>query len=117
MMRGFAPGFADPDQEAPAGPLGMQRDSAGFAERRKDGFVYPAVDPGIPATPVAEVLETHRDLTDRIKMCYGVDWTTFEREILCLIKRYAEFVHLLPATPDNYFNNVGGLLQMGLEVA
>ena len=111
MMREFARGFAAPGQEAPAGL------SAGFAERRKDGFVYPAVDPGLAATPVAEVLETHRDLTDRIKMCWGVDWSTFERDMLCLIRRYAEFVHLLPATPDNYFNSPGGLLRMGLEVA
>ena len=33
-----------------------------------------------------------------------MDRPTFERDLLALIRRYAEFVHLLPATPDNYFN-------------
>ena len=75
------------------------------------------MDPGIPALPIEEVLEAHRELIDRIKICYGVDRATFERELLSLIRRYADFVHLLPATPDNYFNTPGGLLRMGLEVA
>jgi conjugal transfer pilus assembly protein TraI len=64
-----------------------------------------------------EVLEAHRELIDRIKICFGLDRETFEREVLTLIRRYADFVHLLPATPDNYFNAPGGLLRMGLEVA
>ena len=110
-------GFTDPDQQASAEASQVPRSSADVAEHGRNGFAYPAVDPGIPATPIAEVLATHRDLTDRIKMCYGVDWTTFERDMFCLIQRYAEFVHLLPATPDNYFNSPGGLLRMGLEVA
>ena len=81
------------------------------------GFEYPPPEPGIPALSVAEVLEPHRDLIDRIKICYGVDRPTFERELLSLIRRYAGFVHLLPATADNYFNAPGGLLRFGLEVA
>lgn len=78
---------------------------------------YPPVDPGIPAQSIDDVLDAHQDLIDRIKICYGVDRPTFEQELLSLIRRYAEFVHLLPATPDNYFNAPGGLLRMGLEVA
>lgn len=86
-------------------------------DRRGNALVYPPVDPGIPALPIEEVLGAHQDLIDRIKVCYGVDRPTFEHELLSLIRRYAEFVHLLPATPDNYFNAPGGLLRMGLEVA
>lgn len=82
-----------------------------------NALAYPPDDPGIPALPIEEVLCAHQDLIDRIKMCYGVDRPTFETELLSLIRRYAEFVHLLPATPDNYFNAPGGLLRMGLEVA
>jgi conjugal transfer pilus assembly protein TraI len=78
---------------------------------------YPPVDPGIPAESVDTVLIAHQDLIDRIKICYGVDRDTFERELLAVIRRYAAFVHLLPATPDNYFNAPGGLFRMGLEVA
>lgn len=86
-------------------------------ESSRNALAYPPVDPGIPALPIEEVLSGHQDLIDRIKMCYGVDRPTFETELLSLIRRYAEFVHLLPATPDNYFNTPGGLLRMGLEVA
>ncbi len=78
---------------------------------------YPSVDPGIPALAIDEVLGPHQDLIERIRICYGVDRAAFERELLTLIRRYAAFVHLLPATPDNYFNTPGGLLRMGLEVA
>ncbi len=82
-----------------------------------DTSAYPPVDPGIPALAIEDVLLPHQDLIDRIKICYGMDRPTFEHELLPLIRRYAEFVHLLPATPDNYFNGAGGLLRMGLEVA
>lgn len=78
---------------------------------------YPPVDPGIPAQPLEQVLGVHQDLIDRIKVCYGMDRASFEQDLLGLIRRYAAFVHLLPATPDNYFNAPGGLLRMGLEVA
>src|SRR5471032_2667027 len=78
---------------------------------------YPSVDPGIPALPIEEILAPHAELIDRIKVCYGTDRPTFEQDLLSLVRRYAEFVHLLPATPDNYFKAPGGLLRMGLEVA
>lgn len=108
------------------GSLGLQRstvppvadsDPPISPDKRGNALAYPPVDPGIPALPVEEVLGAHQDLIDRIKVCYGVDRQTFEHELLSLIRRYAEFVHLLPATPDNYFNAPGGLLRMGLEVA
>lgn len=108
------------------GGLGLQRatvppvadsDPPSSPDKRRNPLAYPPVDPGIPALPIEEVLGAHQDLIDRIKVCYGVDRPTFEHELLSLIRRYAEFVHLLPATPDNYFNAPGGLLRMGLEVA
>lgn len=82
-----------------------------------DQSPYPPVDPGIPAKQIDEVVATQKDLINRIKVCYGVDNSTFEEDLLSLIRHYAEFVHLLPATPDNYFNVPGGLLRLGLEVA
>lgn len=78
---------------------------------------YPHMDTGIPALPVHDLLTDHKDLIDRIKLCYGIDRMTFERDVLSLIERYASFVHLLPATANNYFNAPGGLLRLGLETA
>lgn len=73
-------------------------------------------DSGFAALTVDEVLASHADLIARIKLCYGTDRESFERDVMVLIRRYTAYVHLLPATPDNYFSTPGGLLQLGLEV-
>ena len=63
-----------------------------------------------------DVLTRHGALMGRIKLSYGTDYETFERDIVSVVNRYAAFVHTLPATADNYFSNRGGLLQLGLEI-
>lgn len=78
---------------------------------------FASADPGFEALPVEQLLATHEALLGRIKLCYGADRTTFERDLMPLVRRYAAFVHLLPATPDNYFKTPGGLLSLGLETA
>lgn len=70
----------------------------------------------LPASALDAVLDPHQEVIDRIKICYGMGSAAFERDLLCVIRRYAALVHLLPATPDNYFAAPGGLLRMGLEV-
>lgn len=74
-------------------------------------------DPGFEALALDTLLEAHGALLGRLKLCYGADRNTFESELLPLVRGYAGFVHLLPATADNYFRTPGGLLQLGLEVA
>lgn len=78
---------------------------------------YGATDPGFPATAPAELLAQNADLIDRLKTCYGADKDSFEREVLLLVHRYAAYVHLLPATADDYFCAPGGLFRLGLETA
>lgn len=79
--------------------------------------LYPASDPGFAALPVEELLVAEGELIARIKLCYGADRADFERDILSLVRRYAACVHLLPATPDNFFSTPGGLFRLGLETA
>jgi conjugal transfer pilus assembly protein TraI len=81
-----------------------------------DSSLCSSSDPGFAAVPVEAVLAPHADLISRIKLCYGADRDTFERDVLALVRRYAAFVHLLPATADNYFSAPGGLMRLGLEV-
>ena len=78
---------------------------------------YPASDPGFACLPIDDLLAPHAELIARIKLCYGSSREDFEREVLILVRRYAEFVHLLPATADNYFGAPGGLLRLGLETS
>lgn len=78
---------------------------------------YAASDPGFAALPVDDLLAGESDLIARIKLCYGTDRLSFERDVLTLVRRYAAYVHLLPATADNYFSQPGGLLRLGLETA
>jgi conjugal transfer pilus assembly protein TraI len=92
-------------------------DHAGSAADATGVFAYPPVDPGIPVRSIDEVLAAQDDLIRRIKLSYGSDRNTFNTDLFSLIRRYAEYVHLLPATPDNHFSLPGGLLRMGLEIA
>jgi conjugal transfer pilus assembly protein TraI len=78
---------------------------------------YAPADPGFVCAPLGDILAEHDSLLTRVRLCFGLDQETFERDGLALIKAYAGYVHLLPATPDNYFRQPGGLLQLGLEVA
>lgn len=81
------------------------------------GHPYPSADPGFVCATVSDILADHDNLLARIRLCFGVDQEMFARDALALIEAYAGYVHLLPATPDNYFRQPGGLLQLGLEVA
>lgn len=81
------------------------------------GHPYAPADPGFISATVSDILAEHDSLLARIRLCFGVDHETFGRDALALIEAYAGYVHLLPATPDNYFRQPGGLLQLGMEVA
>jgi len=74
-------------------------------------------DPGFEALPLDALLHSHGTLLARIKLCFGADRHAFEAELMPLVRGYAGFVHLLPATAGNYFRTPGGLLNLGLEVA
>ena len=63
-----------------------------------------------------ELLAPHAALAERIRVAYGGAEGGFEVQIAPLIRRFAAFVHLLPATRDAHFRGAGGCLQCGLEV-
>lgn len=92
-------------------------EAAAPAADREIRLTYPPVDPGIPIRSVDDILHAHDDLIRRIKLSYGADHGTFSSDLMTLMRRYAQYVNLMPATPDNYFSGPGGLLRMGLEIA
>lgn len=103
--------FAGDRRDAPA------RVSGSDAATGSPTNSYPAVDPGIACARVEEMLASHSDLLSRIKLCYGSSREEFEADLLVAIRNYASFVNMLPATPDNFFSEAGGLFRLGLEVA
>ena len=76
---------------------------------------YPPVDSGLPAIAAVEVIAPQVEWMKRLRYAYGADQATFDRDIGSVVERYAQYVHLLPATPDAYFRGAGGLFRMGLE--
>lgn len=81
------------------------------------GATLPAsVDQGIAAVSVEDLLSANDDLLARIKLSYGASREDFERDLMTPTRAYAAFVNALPATSDNYFCDVGGLLRLGIEI-
>ena len=78
---------------------------------------FPNTDPGYPSLPVVDLLTLVEELVARIRLCFGFGREDFERDVQPLLRAYASYVQMLPATADNYFSAPGGLLKLGLEVA
>jgi conjugal transfer pilus assembly protein TraI len=106
IARWLAPPIPGPPRGAPEALPSRTRSDRG----------YPALDPGLPAVSVDEVLRPQREWIGRLRDAYGADEATFQHDIIAVVERYAQCVHLVPATPDAYFRGAGGLLRMGLEV-
>jgi len=70
----------------------------------------------LPGVGVEEILARHSLLIDRIRVGYAGAEGSFETHVEPVIRRFAAFVHLLPATSDGHFREPGGCLRCGLEV-
>lgn len=97
-----------------AGPMARGMHAA-LAPHESTALTAP-LDGSIRALGLDELLEGHAHLIGRIRVAYGGEEGSFERQLAPSIRRFAAFVHLLPATPDAHFRCPGGLLRCGLEV-
>ncbi|MEA3642308.1 MAG: MobH family relaxase [Lamprobacter sp.] len=83
---------------------------------------YPPFARGLPVATVDQLLESQSALIERLKQQLGLGddddgtprWATYIEPV---IRRYAAFVHLLPASEAHHHCGSGGLLRHGLEVA
>jgi len=78
---------------------------------------YPPFAKGLPATPIDKLLATQRQLIARIHQSLGFSREDGERLLFPVIRNYAAFVHLLPASEAHHHRGAGGLFRHGLEVA
>ena len=79
--------------------------------------VLPATTAELAPCPVEDLLASNEDIVARIKLSFGHDRATFTREVMPLVRAYADYVHWLPATASDFFDRPGGLFRLGLETA
>ena len=78
---------------------------------------YPPFAKGLPVAPIGKILETQRSLIGKIRQALGMTQADFDKLVLPVLTRYAEFVHLMPASEAHHHRGAGGLFRHGLEVA
>lgn len=78
---------------------------------------YPPFAKGLPVAPIGKILETQRSLIEKIRQALGMTQADFDKLVLPVLRRYAEFVHLMPASEAHHHRGAGGLFRHGLEVA
>ncbi|WP_395794168.1 MobH family relaxase [Aquimonas sp.] len=78
---------------------------------------YPERSPPIPAIEPAVLLDTQQETVDRLRQSLGYTRPEFARWVMPVLLRYAERVHLLPASEADHHCGRGGMLRHGLEAA
>ncbi|AKJ36863.1 conjugal transfer protein TraI [Aeromonas hydrophila NJ-35] len=78
---------------------------------------YPPFAKGLPVAPIDKILATQAELIEKVRNSLGFTVEDFNRLVLPVIRRYAAFVHLLPASEAHHHRGAGGLFRHGLEVA
>ena len=94
------------------------------AESAADSFIsdeeiprYPPFAKGMPVAALDRVLETQQDLIGRIQHTLALSKEEFEKYVQPVLRNYAAYVHLLPASETHHHRGAGGLFRHGLEVA
>lgn len=74
---------------------------------------YPPFMKGLPATDPAKLIETQRELVDRMREAAFATPEIFEQFYLESLRRFASYAHLLPASQTHHHRGAGGLLRHG----
>lgn len=78
---------------------------------------YPPFAKGFPVVPPERLLADQRELVSKIERALGMTDKDFERLVKPTLFKFAEYVHLLPASEHHHHRGAGGLLRHSLEVA
>jgi conjugal transfer pilus assembly protein TraI len=77
---------------------------------------YPPFMKGLPVVPPSKLIETQKELVDRIANSTIATPEVFQKHYLAAIERFASFSHLLPASQSHHHRGAGGLLRHAIEV-
>lgn len=78
---------------------------------------YPPFTKGLPYTTLEQIIFSQNTLINKIKVSLGFNDSEFEIYFLPIIKSYAAYIQLLPASENHNHREEGGLFRHGLEVA
>ena len=78
---------------------------------------YPPFQEGVPAVRPDLVVKSQQDLVKRLRRVLGLPAREHNQLIMPVLRNYASFVHLLPASESHHHRGMGGLFRHGLEVA
>lgn len=78
---------------------------------------YPPFAKGFPLINVDKMMLDQIVLINQLKISLPLDKDEYESIFLPVLRRYAAFVHLLPASETHHHKGSGGLWRHGLEVA
>ena len=96
--------------------LAKERDSAAH-KKMVQVMGYPAPSSGIEFIATDEIILFQKELINKLRNAVAIPDKDFESVVKPVIKEYANFVHLLPASQHNHHAGLGGLFRHGLEVA
>lgn len=77
---------------------------------------YPPFMKGLPVVAPAKLIETQKELLERIANSTIATPDVFESHYLAAVSRFAAFAHLLPASQSHHHRGAGGLLRHAIEV-
>lgn len=78
---------------------------------------YPPFMKGLPAAPVERILSGQTELISAIEQALAMPDSLYQTIAAPVIRRYAAYSHLLPASESHHHRGAGGLFRHGLEVA
>lgn len=114
-MLTFLKNFFDFSKKIPV-QIPVTPDHLRLREMEEDVPRYPPFMKGLPRKDPQAILKTQSELLRKLKDESRVTEEIFDEHYMGPITRFAEFVHLLPASQSHHHRGAGGLLRHSLEV-
>lgn len=78
---------------------------------------YPPFAKGLPVASTDAILQSQYDQILRIRNGLKIGFEGFDKLVMPILIKYAEYIHLLPASESHHHRGAGGLFRHSLEVA
>lgn len=78
---------------------------------------YPGRGKAVTVDPPQKLVDSQHEIIGKLRQASALTYEDFDAYIMPVIRNYARFVHLLPASETDHHSDLGGLFRHGLEVA